>query len=266
MPPPCRRSGRCPARPCPPPKPATAPAPGPWRCPRPPASRPRCDRVRCPAGAAPARRAEAPRCSPPTAPDRRRRPTPSTSRESPPAPSRGRSPRRSAPGARNRDAPHREQVLPGEMQSDAEHQQDHADFRQLPGQRLIGDEPRRVGTDHQSRQQITHQRRYPQPRRDRAEQKGKADADDDGGDQGGVMGHERFPAAGEGKTFHRVGDIPRPAQPSIRIFRRIRGPGERRECARRSPPEPSRPEPGRRPRRVARRNGRTSPRRRKRRR
>ena len=65
-------------------------------------------------------------------------------------------------GAGHRHLPDRGQVAEFEMQADAEHQQDDADFGKLIGQRLIGDEARRVGTDDQPGQQIADDRREPQ--------------------------------------------------------------------------------------------------------
>ena len=51
------------------------------------------------------------------------------------------------------------------MQADAEHQQDDADFGELVGELLIGDEPRRKGPDGDTGKQITDQKRHTQPMR-----------------------------------------------------------------------------------------------------
>jgi hypothetical protein len=59
------------------------------------------------------------------------------------------------------------------MQADPEHQQDHADFGQFVRQRLIGDIARRERADHDTRQHIADQRRYPQPIGDQREQEGE---------------------------------------------------------------------------------------------
>ena len=68
------------------------------------------------------------------------------------SPSRPRAPCRAASRqpictmrAGNRDRADRQQVLQREMQADAEHQQDDADFGEFVGERLIGDEARREG-------------------------------------------------------------------------------------------------------------------------
>ena len=47
------------------------------------------------------------------------------------------------PGGRagHRDAPHGQQFLEVQLQADAEHQQDDADFRKLLGQGGVGQEP-----------------------------------------------------------------------------------------------------------------------------
>ena len=87
------------------------------------------------------------------------------------------------------DGLHRQQVLEREMQADAEHQQDHADFRQLGGERLVGDEARRERPHRDTRQQIADQGRNPQAMRKRAEHESQHEAGDDGGDEGRVV-HE----------------------------------------------------------------------------
>jgi hypothetical protein len=55
------------------------------------------------------------------------------------------------------------------MQADGEEQQDDADLGQLVGQRLIGDEARREGTDQDAGEQIADQRRDAQPVRRQTE-------------------------------------------------------------------------------------------------
>ena len=49
-----------------------------------------------------------------------------------------------------------------EMQADPEHQQDHADFRELGGDARVADETRRKGPQGHAGQQIAHDRRQPQ--------------------------------------------------------------------------------------------------------
>ena len=73
------------------------------------------------------------------------------------------------------------------MQADREHQQDDADFGQLAGERLIGDEPRRKGTDHDAGKEVSDQRRHAQPVRHQPKNKGQCEADSDNGDKRRVM-------------------------------------------------------------------------------
>ena len=50
------------------------------------------------------------------------------------------------------------------MQADAEHQQHHADFGELLCERLVADEARRAGADHDPGKQIADERRHFQRR------------------------------------------------------------------------------------------------------
>jgi hypothetical protein len=50
-----------------------------------------------------------------------------------------------------------------ELQADAEHQQDDADFGQLLGQRRVGNEARRVRPDERAGQEIADDRRQTDP-------------------------------------------------------------------------------------------------------
>ncbi len=65
------------------------------------------------------------------------------------------------------------------MQTDAEHQQDHADLGEFPGEMLIGDEARREGAGEDAGEQIPHQRRDSEPDRNGAEDESEAEAGDD---------------------------------------------------------------------------------------
>ena len=56
-------------------------------------------------------------------------------------------------GAGNGDGADREQVIQGEMQADAEHQQDDADLGEFSRQRRIGDKARGEGTDQHARRE-----------------------------------------------------------------------------------------------------------------
>ena len=83
-----------------------------------------------------------------------------------------------APG--NGDGPHGQQILQGEMQPDAEHQQDHADLGQLVGQALVGHIARREGADEHAGEQIADERRDAEAMRQGAESECQDEADDDG--------------------------------------------------------------------------------------
>ena len=71
------------------------------------------------------------------------------------------------------------------MQADPEHQQDDADLGELQRQVLVGDKARRERADRDAGEQVSDQRRDPQPVGDRAKDKGEADAEDDRRDQRG---------------------------------------------------------------------------------
>lgn len=58
-------------------------------------------------------------------------------------------------GAGNGDGLHREEILEGEMEADAEHQQDHADLGELIGERLIRHVAGREGADQHAGEQVT---------------------------------------------------------------------------------------------------------------
>ena len=90
-------------------------------------------------------------------------------------------------GAGQGYGPDRHQIFKRKMQADREHQQNHADFGQLVGKRLIGDEPRRKGTDDDTGEQITDQRRHAQSVRRQPENKSQCEADSDNGDKRRVM-------------------------------------------------------------------------------
>ena len=68
--------------------------------------------------------------------------------------------------AGNGDARDREQVLQGEVQADAEHQEDDADLGEFRGEGGIGREARRVGADQDAGDEVSHQRLNTQPVRD----------------------------------------------------------------------------------------------------
>ena len=83
--------------------------------------------------------------------------------------------------AGNRDPFHGHQIRDREMQADAEHQQDDADFRELTRDGRIGRESRRRRTDHDAGEQVSDKRRKPQSRRDESKEKrrGKSERERD---------------------------------------------------------------------------------------
>ncbi|MCY1451591.1 hypothetical protein D9M71_684650 [compost metagenome] len=92
------------------------------------------------------------------------------------------------------------------MQADTEHQQHHADFGQLVGQRLVGDEAGSERSYADARNQVTDQRRQTQLVGQRAENEGEPKANGDDVDQVGVMVH-RGSQLGGCPDFHRCGPI-----------------------------------------------------------
>ena len=87
------------------------------------------------------------------------------------------------------DGPYRQQILERDMQADAEHQQDHADFGELSGDCTVHDDARGKWPDRDAGQQITHQGRQAQsggeePASERINKPGR-----NGFNQGIIMGH-----------------------------------------------------------------------------
>ena len=76
-----------------------------------------------------------------------------------------------------------EQVLDGEMQPDAEHQQDDADFGELAGQAAVADESGSKGTHGDAGQQIADDGRDPQHVGRQPQQQCKDEADGQQGNQ-----------------------------------------------------------------------------------
>jgi hypothetical protein len=70
------------------------------------------------------------------------------------------------------------------MQSDAEHQQDHADFGELARETRVGDEARREGADRDTRDQVSDDRRHLEQVGPQPEQQCKHETD-------GEQGYER---------------------------------------------------------------------------
>ncbi len=89
--------------------------------------------------------------------------------------------------ARNDDAPLAEQVADRDVHTNAEHQQDDADFGELRRQAHIGDVAWRERSDDDAGGEIAEQRRQPDPRRDEPEDERPAEAEGDRLDQRYVM-------------------------------------------------------------------------------
>ena len=114
------------------------------------------------------------------------------------------------------------EVGEGEMQADAEHQQDDAHFGKLAGQFAVGDEAEGIGPDQDAGDEVADQRRQPQAIGDQAEDEGIGERRRDRGNQGRLGVHQSVPAvlpvqplatgAGQGK---RRGVCGRPASISV---------------------------------------------------
>ena len=74
--------------------------------------------------------------------------------------------------ARDSHAADREQFLDMELEADAEHEQDHADFRKLLGEARVGHEARSMRPDENPAEQIPDNGREPEPLRQVAENQG----------------------------------------------------------------------------------------------
>ena len=84
-------------------------------------------------------------------------------------------------------APDGQQLVEVELQPDAEHQQDDADFRELFGDLRVGDEAGRVGPDDDAGQQIADDGRQAEALRDVAEEQRRAEAAGERQDEAGFL-------------------------------------------------------------------------------
>jgi hypothetical protein len=113
-------------------------------------------------------------------------------------------------GARQRDLAHSKQVLHREVQPDAEHQQHHADLRELLRELHVGDEARSSGADEDARNEVAHERGQLELHRDETEHERDAERRGDGRDQPNVMRHVPvLGAAREGRGALRCAPISR---------------------------------------------------------
>ena len=78
-------------------------------------------------------------------------------------------------GARNGDAPHGQQFFDVELEPDAEHEQNDADFGELFCQRRVGDEAGCVRPHQRARQQVTDNRRKPEAVGEEAQYQGRGE-------------------------------------------------------------------------------------------
>jgi hypothetical protein len=94
--------------------------------------------------------------------------------------------------AGHRDAPDRQQVLERQVQADAEHQQDHADFGELAGQLDIGNEARRARTDYDPGDEVADQWRHLEPRCREPGEHRQSERRGDGRQQADFVRHTRI--------------------------------------------------------------------------
>ena len=80
-------------------------------------------------------------------------------------------------GAGQRDVAHRHQVLDRKVQADAEHQQDHADFRELVREARVRHEARRERPDADAGDEIADDGRHLEDAGHQSEQQSKHEAD-----------------------------------------------------------------------------------------
>ena len=109
-------------------------------------------------------------------------------------------------GAGNCDGFDGEQVGQREMQADAEHQQNDADFGEFGGKALVGDEAGRERADGDAGEQVAYDGGNAQPLGKRAQDEGQRQADDNGGDQWRIVRHRGgWPPCVDAKMDGRVG-------------------------------------------------------------
>jgi hypothetical protein len=94
-------------------------------------------------------------------------------------------------GAGHGDAPYGEQIGDGEVQPDAEHEEDDADLGELRRQPGVGDVAGGERAHGDARQQVADERGQMESRRDQAEQKRQAEPGGDRRDEGGLVRHRR---------------------------------------------------------------------------
>ena len=119
-------------------------------------------------------------------------------------------------GAGDGDGFDGEQVGQREMQADAEHQQNDADFGQFRGKALVGDEAGRERADGDAGEQVAHDGGDAQPLGKRAQDEGQRQADDNGGDQWRIVRHRGgWPPCVDAKRMVGLGEGAGRTQPLL---------------------------------------------------
>ena len=98
-------------------------------------------------------------------------------------------------GAGNGDGFHRQQVVEGEVQPNAEHEEDDAHLGELVGEILVGDVARREGADDDAGDEVPDKRRHAQALRERGEHPGEGEARDDRRYERCVVNHRSLPSS-----------------------------------------------------------------------
>ena len=93
--------------------------------------------------------------------------------------------------SRERDPAHLLEVVVGELDADAEHQQDHADLGELESELRVRGEAGRERSDQDPGEQIADDRRETEPSGDERPDQGRGQSDGDRRDEGGLVGHGR---------------------------------------------------------------------------
>ena len=91
--------------------------------------------------------------------------------------------------ARDRDRAHGQQLADRELDPDAEHQQDHAEFGELERDIGIGDKPGRERPDQDAGHDVPDDRGQPDMPGDEPADERSGQADRDGGDENGLVVH-----------------------------------------------------------------------------
>jgi hypothetical protein len=94
-------------------------------------------------------------------------------------------------GAWHGDAADGQQVVDREVQANAEHEEDDADFGQLRSEARIGDESRRERSDRHSGEEVAEDRRQSKAYGEKPEQKREGQSTRYSSNQSGFVGHER---------------------------------------------------------------------------